>query len=215
MYLKEEVDGKEDFQRLVSQEPAKKPEFSGLAPEPEQKPPETKLAPELKTKPGSRKDAKGRPTLVEEPLTEPNTDDLNKLAQTAGGQPANGQGEKSVATIPPPPETPQEAPKPEPEPQQPPTPGATAPSPIPASNQGAIEADEHKRMADGVLKMGIAAGFTKEQVIAYLKKFNWLSAGQSQIMEMSHRKLQGLFSSWEAKGAQLGPDMRAKMEQGK
>jgi len=102
MYLREELEG-EDFQRLVNQE-TKRPNI----PEMGASPPPTTTEPTRK-----RRDSKGRPTMVEEPLDKP----FDQPAPTVQAEPATNPVAVPPTPIPeatPPPQTPPPPTTPEP-----------------------------------------------------------------------------------------------------
>lgn len=190
MYLKEEMEAHEEFQRLLNQEPVKRPEL-GRTPEnvtalPQGAPAATTVgtAPDnKKPEPEKKKrDSKGRPTLVEQPLgKEPEQPPAqqNPPAAQQSTPPAQQQ-------IPPAQQSSQA-------PTQPNSPAAPD-QPAPASNSDKPE--------DTIVRLCNAASIGMQALINYLRKDKWMNSEQKQITEMSTKKLEAIakaFSSDPAK----------------
>lgn len=150
MYLREEMAG-EDFQRLVNQDEVKKP---ALVQEPK---------PDLK-----KRDAKGRPTLVEEPLDEPAPE--KTLGEDSGGENRPTQEKRIAAAS----TTPEEKAG---------TTNQPAISPSPASPPAAPPGGQPPETE--LLALCKAHNISDEQLRRYLFADRWLKPPKTKLQEMS------------------------------
>jgi phage recombination protein Bet len=192
LYLKEEMDAHEEFQRLVNQEPVKRPEL-GCTPDNMTTAPAVTVVQPASTAPlteqqvdkakgRGKRDSKGRPTMVEEPLEKQPEPPAQQTAPPAQ------QSTPPVQQQTPPAQQSSQAP-----PQASSPPVVSQPAPAPTSEAPASDKPE-----ETILRLCNAQSIGMQALINYLRKDKWMNSEQKQITEMSIKKLEAIAKAFTA-----------------
>lgn len=185
LFLREEMEADDDFQRLVNQEPVKRPDM-GRAPELERTTQPVNATAQPEKTDGKKRDRKGRPTLVEEPL-----DNTPEATQPATQQ-NNVQTEQKAAV------TEQKTPPAEQKQQNVEQPAVPE---IPKPTENETEEQTAKRWALTVSVLTVRGKLTVEQVVNYLRAEKWMKDNQKQFTDLSVKRLEALSKAWAANEA--------------